>query len=314
MGIIGVMLSHIFINTGIILPIISLIPKLVYTEGFLFLSGFGCFYSLVKNSENSVFYKKRFLRLYFPYFIITLPFFIAFLIFQKETILTFIGKISTLYFWFEGNFYGMWYIAISILLYALVPLVFRFVYHKEQNKFFIGRFLVFLLIAICIPLLLFLLRPEYSKVIGIGINRMWMFFLGLGMAYLSWTNRKIIWYKVIIIALVLACSVYILEHYKQNDFIGVLYLCIQRIIYIPALCIVFSILPPPLLRPISATLKWFGRYTLELYILHLFIFSLVNIWLPASTSIWVSCVSACLLCRYIHMAIERMVQINNKCY
>ena len=141
-SILGIMLAHIYIWTGLQVPLlgqcIGLFSRLSHTEGFLFLSGLGLYYSM-SNKITSLqsgfknktfiyksFYKRRFYRLLVPFIIITFPFYA-----YDDLISTFnLGKYlleqSSLYFWFCGN-NGMWYISVSILLYALFPLIFDFI-------------------------------------------------------------------------------------------------------------------------------------------------------------------------------------------
>lgn len=65
-GILGVMFAHC-LEWGNVSGVIALIFKpfngLVFTEGFLFLSGFGLYYSFSKNDELKGFYRKRVNRL-----------------------------------------------------------------------------------------------------------------------------------------------------------------------------------------------------------------------------------------------------------
>lgn len=99
--------------------------RLLFTEGFLFLSGFGLFYSFSKNGALTDFYHKRINRLLLPYIIISLPFFLRGLFLGRFGIDILLLKLSTLYFWIYGND-GMWYISLSVLLYALFPIIYKF--------------------------------------------------------------------------------------------------------------------------------------------------------------------------------------------
>ena len=101
----------------------------VFTDGFLFLSGFGVFFSLQKNSDCLSFYKKRLMRLYFPYLIIAcIP--ISFLTFLHGDIWTWMARLLTVNFWIEGNFCGMWYVSVTMALYLLSPLFFTVIRGK----------------------------------------------------------------------------------------------------------------------------------------------------------------------------------------
>lgn len=60
----------------IISKLLTPIARIAFTEGFLFLSGFGLFFSFNHNSCIYRFYRKRFFRLLFPFMIMSLPFLI----------------------------------------------------------------------------------------------------------------------------------------------------------------------------------------------------------------------------------------------
>lgn len=83
-AIIGVCLLHAFAWTDIegtkIARIIFPFARIAFTEGFLFLSGFGLYYSFCKNNNKRTFYLKRFNRVLLPYVIMCLPFFLRGLI------------------------------------------------------------------------------------------------------------------------------------------------------------------------------------------------------------------------------------------
>ena len=76
-GAIGVVLGHNLRwcdwPTVLSLPA-RVISAMVFTEGFLFLSGFGLFFSFDKDNDVKSFLAKRVNRLYLPFLLILLPF------------------------------------------------------------------------------------------------------------------------------------------------------------------------------------------------------------------------------------------------
>ena len=111
-GIIGVLLSHLvtvgeFDISNIFIRILLFFKQLVYTQGFLFLSGFGLFFSLSKNSEYLPYFKRRINRLYIPFLVMTIPFFIIQVVARDNSIWFLIGRLTTFSFWIEGNYSGM---------------------------------------------------------------------------------------------------------------------------------------------------------------------------------------------------------------
>ena len=86
---------------------------------FLFVSGFGLFYSLDKDDNLVSFYRKRLLRIFPTYYIIG---FITNLLLTHDDILTFIFRYSTIGFWI-GKEYAEWFIPSIVLLYFLAPFI-----------------------------------------------------------------------------------------------------------------------------------------------------------------------------------------------
>lgn len=130
---IGVMCGHLM-NHTFQPSLLGFVVRMVHTPGFLLLSGMGLYYSFNKNSNLSEFYYKRFYRLLLPYFVISSIFFGIFLSFGHISILNYIGYVSTLAYWYEGNFYAMWYISVTVLLYALFPLIYKCIIPPPQGR------------------------------------------------------------------------------------------------------------------------------------------------------------------------------------
>lgn len=116
---------------------------------FLFLSGFGLYYSLNKNEDYSAFYKKRFLRILPTYWIVS----VAYLVFECMVASpTFLDALSTLLcisFWKGGKYNLSWYANAIVLFYFLAPFVFSAIQSAERSKAKLtGLFVLSLLISI----------------------------------------------------------------------------------------------------------------------------------------------------------------------
>ena len=122
----NVMMLHSLSWLSLNLPkSVVFVMGLLFTEGFLFLSGFGLYYSFYKNSNLKQFYGKRVQRLLIPYWIITTPFFVVQVTNGDYGYFGFIQRFFTIAFWTHGNYAGLWYISVSVLLYLCFPLIFR---------------------------------------------------------------------------------------------------------------------------------------------------------------------------------------------
>lgn len=132
LAIIGVLIAHIIglgeiSNSNILIKSIAFIPRLAFTQGFLFLSGFGLCYSFSKNSSIKRFYTRRLRRLMIPFIILSAWYYIFLDFIETCNPVTFILHLSSIAFWIVGNYNGMWYIGISVLLYSLFPLFYKLI-------------------------------------------------------------------------------------------------------------------------------------------------------------------------------------------
>lgn len=84
---------------------------------FLFVSGFGLFYSLDKKPLLLSFYRKRLIRIFPAYYLVGA--FASIIVFH-DTILQYLFRYSTIGFW-TGGAYFEWYVPSLLLLYLLAP-------------------------------------------------------------------------------------------------------------------------------------------------------------------------------------------------
>lgn len=124
-AILGVLVGHILVfgdvESSSCANALLWLSGLVHTAGFLFLSGFGIFYSLHKKGSIGDFYKRRGERFLLPFLLLALLFYILVCYVNGYGLLQYLSYISTAEFWLHGNYHGMWYIAVSLLLYVITP-------------------------------------------------------------------------------------------------------------------------------------------------------------------------------------------------
>ena len=98
---------------------------------FLILSGLGLYYSFEKNSSVSEFYKRRFLRVFPEAFVVAI--FYYGLKIEGITIKKFLSDIFFLDFYYSG-IRTFWYFSLIFVLYALYPLIHRFIKTKPTKR------------------------------------------------------------------------------------------------------------------------------------------------------------------------------------
>ncbi len=101
---------------------------------FLFLSGFGLFYSYSKSPEYLPFLKKRFLRIVPKYLIVVIPYATLLCLFNFCSFHEALDRYSLVGFFITGN-RSQWFIAAILVLYLLFPLVYKLV---QKNLLWMG--------------------------------------------------------------------------------------------------------------------------------------------------------------------------------
>ena len=167
---------------------IGLFGRIAFTEGFLFLSGLGLYYSFRKNGDVRAFYVRRWWRMMFPFMLMALPFYLVRLLCGDMTPLKFVLSETSLYFWFFGN-NGMWYISVSVLLYAIFPLLYKFMFAHDKSVMM--RSLVVIVVMLTAGGMVYLLLPGYYEMTKIGIMKMPMFPIGMLTAYGIFSHKRL---------------------------------------------------------------------------------------------------------------------------
>ena len=210
---------------------------------FFLLSGMGIFYSLDKNDNLIQWYKKRFIRLFIPYLILTIPYYIWFGYVNEDSILTTILNISTINYWINRR--GLWFVCIIIPCYIIAPFIYK-LYLKNKN--------LTLFIFIFIFIISFFLGDYKGAVIQASF-----FFLGMYLTPFIQKNKKINW--------LLTSSLAILLY--------VICVKVSMLSFLPRL---FFLLPLSILIPIFfidkiyyvKTFSFIGKISLESYLTNCF--------------------------------------------
>lgn len=317
-GILGVLIQHLldlgFHETPKILySSLMSVSHLVYTEGFLFLSGFGLYYSFSKQSDIVSFYKKRVFRLFIPFVIMSSPFFALQAIQKGESIPVFLGHITSAAYWYEGNYCGMWYVAISLLLYALFPLIHKIMFSKDEIKVVVFKCVILSFVFFAVPIALKIASPDYYKIIKYGLTKMPIFIVGILVGFLSFKELKI---KYMPLKILVGGVIFFLLSISADRVSSLMPICAmyEKFYFIVLLCyFMSSILPNKVaIGYILNPLRWLGQYTLEIYILHLLIYStlfnnFLGIAFDTTWNIVVSISLSIIICSPIHKLIQRVI-------
>lgn len=269
----GIIIGHIMGRLNAHNVVLDFISKVLHVETFLLLSGFGLFYSMNKGCKIIPFYLKRFQRVLFPFMVMVSPYLIYEFFIEKYSLLRLFLKVTSLDFWFNGNYIGAWYVAFSLVLYLLFPIFYKCVNRKRLLFSSINTLvLIFTLIAVNI-LIEYYFPLKYSQ-IEIALRHSPIFIVGIYIARFSLGNisKKTIalyWCGVVFIILILK-----LLTLKYGEWIsGSYYSDMKQLFYLPLISMIFSLLYKFNLENILMKgFRWMGQYSLEIYILHIVVY------------------------------------------
>ena len=239
---------------------------------FLFLSGFGLFYSFCKCKSIKEFYKKRFLRIVPIYLIIAIPwYFYVDVINNNKDWLLYIGDISTLSFLYHGD-RGHWYIFGILVLYLLYPLLLKSIIINKKLSI-----LCFLLVYTIIMGILATFNLSFFDRINVFLMRVPSFYIGVFLG-VSEDNRSISSTKLFASMAIMFLVSTIIEGLLCIK--GLHYSALARIFYTPlAISICFFCAWFNNENIINSFITWIGGFSLEMYLIHMKCTSLLTAFL-----------------------------------
>lgn len=241
-GILGVLVWHTTVtyytlNVGIIgKMIIELFLKSVFTQGFMLLSGFGLYYSFYRNDNLMDYYTKRAKRLLIPYMIIVLPFILISDLYVAKDFGGFFGHLTTLSYWFSGNYRANWYVAASLLMYLLFPAVYKFLFRHDSKRFVFGKFVILMSLYCVIHASIYYFFHSYFMLVCLALDKMPAFFIGVFLGYLSMSKSRQPNVLYVGIALIIVFSLLRLRFHYFYSYLDVAY----RLVFIPVFCLFFD--------------------------------------------------------------------------
>lgn len=265
-------MSPLTIKSILILVYYKLIGS-IGVEIFVFLSGMGLYYSYAKNSNIQQFYKRRYKRILVPYFVVATVFWaIKDLILKNEGIRGFLADISFYSFVKEGV-KSIWFIALLIVLYFLFPAFYYLLYKCKNKRIWL---VVLLIVSYGVPILIYHGAPNLYGRIEIAMTRVPLFIMGCYAGKYIQSGYRLPVTKALnffAIALVLkGLSIYCdFEPYFDRYISGVyalgLILAVTGAVYIYNDYL-----------KIRKILRFFGKYSLELYMVHVTMRNLMGIF------------------------------------
>lgn len=276
-GIIEVMLQHFF--TWLIADTLAfkiyVNTHLVFTYGFLLLSGLGLFYSFYRDNGIKKFYIRRIERLLIPYVLMAIPF-VGFIIYLDDSIgaSRFMGWVLGIGYFIPGQVNNMWYIALSLVLYFIFPFVYKLLFTPPLKCHIITKTILLVLLGVAFGYSIKLLYPDYFSGVAPALIQFPTFFVGILIGYLSMNKVRVSLFRYLFI--MFPCLIVYKLIFSDSFFIGYLPM-ISCLVTIPFVCYIIEVFQSKkVMKNLCLIFAWFGKYSLELYVLHLMLMKLVK--------------------------------------
>lgn len=227
---------------------------------FLLLSGIGLYQSWSRKPSLFSFYKRRFLRLYIPYLLIGLPFWIWYDLIVKKG--SFFFDLFFLSF-FQGE-HTFWFIPAITVFYILFPVFYSLIFRKNTHP--LSRTLLFVFGIIITSVLLWKLAPQFYKNTGIAISRTGIFILGINLgAYVS-RKTELPDHAPLDCLIILSIAVLLIKTVSIPPLWMRFFYIVMSISLCILLCSLFHSYSP---TSVKTFFQFFGKHSLELYMLHI---------------------------------------------
>ena len=232
---------------------------------FLFLSGIGLWYSWVKTPSFKQFYKRRLLRIFPAWLIMSSLYYIPRFNGQTGSVVDLIGDITVNWdFWLHDEL-TFWYIPAIMMLYLWAPLYMLLI---QRSPSF--RWLPVLMIVWCVCVQWVVPIHQAVGHIEIFWSRVPIFFLGINIG--EWVRQEhrmekgAIWLILLTFVATASACIY-LEQVRHGRFP----LFAERMIYIPltvSLLLLLSALFHKTPQWLNRSCTFLGTISLELYLIH----------------------------------------------
>lgn len=266
--------------------IIYLFYKYIRSSGvdmFLVLSGLGLYFSWKKKPARRAFYKKRYIRILLPYFIVAVPAWIWLDIFCLhrgwESVLKDIFFVS---FFFERTRW-FWYILMIGICYWIFPYIFTVVETAADRITEKMRVLLLCTSSILFLVMLQLYQNDLYASISIAVARIPAFIIGVLIGKVVYEKRETTG-KYVGFILVLSVVIAWPLQMAGKSILGVYSNAFLN--YAFSLLFVYLLASLAVSRRqgiiklhtfITSLFGWFGKYTLELYLVHVMVRKIMNL-------------------------------------
>ena len=255
--------------------VISLYDRYVSSIGvelFVFLSGMSMYYSYTREPKTRSFYAKRYKRVLIPYFYAGGLFWII-----KDAIILAEGigrtvKDFLFITFFTEGVRTIWFILFLIIAYAILPFAYRAIFKK--NKVSIVAFIGITIIMLGLPVLLSFTDTNLFAYVEVVLTRLPLFVTGVFLG--KYIKDGIEVPRLCIAALIIAAAG--LKYYDiSNNTEQYVSRYIAAVCGLALLCVlVYCLKLLDTAERVRSVFRFLGKYSLELYLLHVTIRNLME--------------------------------------
>ena len=246
---------------------------------FLLLSAFGLCFSLKHNPSATQFYKKRLLRL-LP--AIVIGFFLAnyLVVYNEFTTNSSYGlALQNCWMYFRYYVYSLWFIFLILLLYLVFPIAYTFMSDAKDRQALVSRGRNLFAVAVAVAFLMIYCVGDFGIVdmygtIMLSLYRVPVFFVGIFIFY-ELPATKYIYHSHWAFAVSLTVAYLTSLYWPGMQYVAFGFLALSSLKYLIGL---FDHLPV-----LNRIFSWIGRYTLELYVMHMCVYTHICEYMPSGT-------------------------------
>lgn len=245
-------------------------------DTFLFLSGFGLYFSFRKNSDTTLFYKKRFTKILIPYALVAIPAIIWAGRLTDKPVIDWIRDFFFISFFQDGTAW-FWYILMICVCYLIFPYIFK-IFESAENRI-TEQLRMISIFSFCTVICLILQSnsPEFFSHVEIALLRFPAFVLGCLIGKAAYEKRKIPRpVPVFMLLSLLMLSVLDTSKVVADRYILALFNLSLNLAF--TFCLKKTEKQSKLHHTICSILKWFGKYSLELYLCHVAVRKIIKLY------------------------------------
>lgn len=250
---------------------------------FLLLSGMGLYFSWKKHPDYKSFLSKRLRKILPAYFMVAIPVWVWLdFVYFKTGVIDFLKDLFFVTFFTDGT-RTYWYVLLIIICYLIFPFFYRIV---EGSKDKVSELMNVLTICTSLTLFTVMIQLYHStlyKTISLALFRMPFFIIGILIGKYVYEKRKIPKHHIYVM---LGMAILFLG---PLDFANVkilgfyfrallnLSFCFLLVLFLGYLSRKKNKLCTGGYKAILKTLNWFGKYTYEIYLVHISVRRIMNL-------------------------------------